>query len=84
MELNTLYHEIWEDLIPFAFVDYVDYYYSELVDVPLPSSYPLWNKKFLEEKLKKVDLYINDIINDAKELLKLLVKKEKLLLNYNQ
>jgi hypothetical protein len=69
IELHSLYHEIGEDLIP---MEFADYYNSELDDVPLPSSYHLYNKNFLEEKLKKLDLYKDDIIKDAKKMLGIL------------
>ena len=48
------------------------YYSSELDDVPFASMYHLWNDKWLAEKLNKVELYRENIINDCKDYLKIL------------
>ena len=45
-----------------------DEYYSLLADVPLPDQYPLWNQEALNDKLKKLDAYEEQIIQLAKQL----------------
>jgi hypothetical protein len=65
-ELRDLYFETDAKLIPATLGVY---YESELDDVPIPSEYKLWNDQGLKEKLKKVDLYKDDFIKDAKDFL---------------
>lgn len=42
---------------------------SEMDDIPLPSEYDLWEKESLRERLKKIDLYKDSIIEESKMLL---------------
>lgn len=63
-ELNSLYLELNdEELI--VFVGYL----SELDDIPLRSNYSKWNIEFLNNKLKKIDIYKKDIIESANLIL---------------
>lgn len=55
-----------EDLIPFIFIGYE----SELDDVPCEDEYHQWDKKALQEKLKKIDWYRKNIMEDSKKLFK--------------
>ena len=65
-KLRDLYYETDEKLIPITLgVGYE----SEFEDVPIPSEYYQWEIDSLSEKLKKVDLYRNSIIQESKELL---------------
>ena len=45
-----------------------DEYYSLLADVPLPDQYPLWNQEKLIVKLKKLDIFEEQVIHLAKHL----------------
>lgn len=44
-------------------------YESVLDDLPVPSEYDQWNKEELKEKLKKLDYYKEDLLQDAKSAL---------------
>jgi hypothetical protein len=70
-KLHTLYYDTGETFIP---ITLAIGYCSELDDLPIPSEYKLWDSVALKEKLKKVDLYRDDIIRDAKEFLATLNK----------
>ena len=62
-KLRDLYFATGEKLIPIRLgVGYE----SELDELPIPDEYIQWNERELKEKLKKVDLYRDDIISDAK------------------
>ena len=73
-KLRDLYFETGEDFIP---ITLGIGYESELDDVPVPSEYSLWNKKDLDEKLKKVEWYKDRILQDSREFLNILKKKIK-------
>ncbi|QUL52436.1 hypothetical protein KDC22_18445 [Paenibacillus tritici] len=45
-----------------------DEYYSLLADIPLPDQYLMWNQEALLVKLKKLDLYEEQVIHLAKRL----------------
>jgi hypothetical protein len=65
-KLRDLYFETGENFIP---VTLGIGYESELDDVPTPSEYNQWDSNGLQEKLKKVEWYKDDIIRDAKKIL---------------
>jgi len=71
-ELSGLYF-LGHDFIPYDF----DEYYSEMLDIPLPIEYPVWNQDALKEKLKKLDIYKDPIINLSKSFLMELDNKAK-------
>lgn len=71
-KLRDLYFETGEKFIP---VPLGIGYASELDDVPSPSEYNQWDSDGLKEKLKKVEWYKDDMIQDAKEFLARLDKK---------
>ena len=51
-------------------------YESELDDVPIPSEYIKFQEHEVEEKLKKVNWYRNNIIKDARDLLNILNSRD--------
>lgn len=64
-ELSALYFSGYE------FISYdFDEYYSEMLDIPLPIEYEVWNQNALQEKLKKLDIYKEQVINLSKSFLK--------------
>lgn len=71
-ELSGLYFSGYE-FIPNDF----DEYYSEMLDIPLPIEYEEWNKNALQEKLKGLDLYKEQVINLSKSFLMELETKGK-------
>ena len=72
-KLRKLYFDTGENFIP---ITLGIGYESLLDDVPIPSEYKQWNSEGLKEKLKKVDRYRGDIINDAKTFLETLIRNE--------
>ncbi|MFD2331665.1 hypothetical protein ACFSR7_20615 [Cohnella sp. GCM10020058] len=60
--LSALYHK-GNESIPKEFEEF----YSELLDVPLPKEYTIWNQEALKNKLQKLKLYEQEVIELAKE-----------------
>jgi hypothetical protein len=71
-ELRKLYDATGEKFIPIHLGVYYD---SSLSNLPKASEYSKWDKAVLEEQLKKIDGYKNDMIQDAKEFLNQLSRK---------
>ncbi|MEO8146985.1 MAG: hypothetical protein ABI723_05070 [Bacteroidia bacterium] len=71
-KLRELYFDTGESFIP---VKLGIGYESELDDLPIPSEYHQWDSRMLKEKLKKVDLYKDKLIRDAKQFLATLDKE---------
>lgn len=65
-QLRELYDERVNSIIP---ITMGVFYESELDGYPIPKEYDLWSKAALKEQLKKVELYREDIVSDAKALL---------------
>ena len=63
-ELNMLYLEL-NDKELLIFIGYL----SELDDVPLKKDYYKWNSEFLDSKLKKIEVYKNEIEESATQIL---------------
>ncbi|WP_379139114.1 hypothetical protein [Paenibacillus sp. sgz500958] len=63
-ELSGLYFSGY-DFIPYDF----DSFYSEMLDIPLPIEYLIWNKNALEEKLEKLENYKEQVISLSKSFL---------------
>lgn len=62
--LSSLYHK-GNSVIPYEF----DEIYGELLDVPLPIEYSLWNQKGLKVKLEKLIKYKEKVVGLSKKLL---------------
>jgi len=73
-KLRQLYFETGEKLLP---IKLALGYESELDDVPTPDEYSKWEENSLKEKLKKVELYRDDIMRDSKVFLEELMLKEQ-------
>jgi hypothetical protein len=71
-QLRELYFETGENFIPIKLGVGYD---SVLDDVPTPDEYGQWSEQGLQEKLKKVESYRDDIIRDAKSFLNELKNK---------
>jgi hypothetical protein len=63
-ELNMLSLEL-NDKELIIFIGYL----SELDDVPLKKDYYKWNSEFLDSKLKKIEVYKNEIEESARQIL---------------
>jgi hypothetical protein len=63
-ELSGLYFAGYE-IIPYDFEEY----YSEMLDIPFPNEYVVWNSEALKEKLEKLELYKIPVIDLSKSFL---------------
>jgi hypothetical protein len=72
-KLRQLYLDTGENLIP---IKLGIGYESVLDDVPIPSEYIQWQPEALEQKLKKINTYRDDILHDSKLFLGTLNEKK--------
>ena len=65
-KLRELYFATGENFIP---ITLGIGYESELDDLPIPNEYHQWDSKALEEKLKKIDMYKENLLCDVKKFI---------------